>query len=906
MDGDSDESGELDGDDELEADHDPPDLEPPVRPSPRRFAPLAPVLGAAAVGIMVDRFASPCSTIAWVAAAAIAAGLASLSLARSALSHGAILLSIGALGAGWHHYRWDDLDPLDLARSVSSEPSPAWLRGVIAESLGVRESNGFGRGERVLRSRFVLEVTAVNDRGRWRPARGRAMMSVAGDASAIHAGHPVEAAGGLRLVPGPLNPGEFDYQAYLRGQGVRLLLGVDEPDGVKPDPSSRPSRSAGILGRLRSFSRARLVERIDPSVEPLVAGLLLGQRDGIDPEVSDAFARTGTTHLLAISGLHLQVLALGMVAAFRLIGVSRRPAFAMVAAGSVAYALLVGLAPSVVRSTVMTLTFCLAAIVHRVAWPANTLALAGLATLAVSPVNLFDVGSQLSFLAVAVLFWLVPVAGDAVKAIARFCRARVHGPESPLDALERRYHPAWRKDLRRVSSVLFQGLLTSTVVWLAALPLVALRFHLVSPIGVLLNLPLIPITSTALLLGGIGLAASSVWGPLGDYPVWAAAWLLRLTEAIVRWGVARPWGHWYLAGPGWKWVAVFYGLLMIATALSFAMAAVKSPDRGGLVHGAVWCLPLLWAASWPLEVREHWPRRLEAQVLAVGHGLAVLITTPDGGCLLYDCGRLGDPTVGRRVIAPAIWARGFTRIDHVFLSHADADHYDGLPDLLDRFSIGDVFIPDGFDRSPDPAVHDLLGRIRKSGVRARMLAAGLEWRLEDVSLRVVHPPEGWMPEASDNERSLVLEIGYKGRRLLLMGDLERLGLEHLLEFEPPEAPFDVVVSPHHGARLANPPALFAWARPRIVVVSQRAPIAPAAADAASRIADSDTRVARTWRDGAITLSFEESGVVERGFLDRDQGSRGGPLPDYSSSSSSSDSSRDSMNPAPSSPSRSDH
>lgn len=876
MDGVPDETDEPEVDDELEADFEPPGPDPPPRAARRRFAPLAPVLGATAVGIVVDRFASPCSTIAWVAAAALAAGLASLSLARSAVSHGAILLAIGALGAGWHHYRWDDLDPLDLARSLSTEPSPAWVRGLIVESRGIRESNGFGRGQRVLRSRFVIELTAVNDRGAWRPARGRAMMSVDGDAADTHAGQAVEAAGKLRRVPGPLNPGEFDYQAHLRGEGIRLLLVVDEPAGVSPDPMSPPGRIAAILGHLRASSRARLVERIDPSIEPLVAGLLLGQRDGIDPEVSDAFARTGTTHLLAISGLHLQVLALGMVAAFRLIGVSRRPAFIMVAVGSMAYALLVGLAPSVVRSTVMTLTFCLAAIVHRVARPANTLALAGLATLAVNPVYLFDVGSQLSFLAVAVLFWLAPLASEAAKDLARLARTAIRGPESPLDLLERRYHPAWRKDLRRFSAVLVRGLLTSTIVWLAAIPLVALRFHLVSPIGVLLNLPLIPITSTALLLGGIGLAASSVWGPLGNYPAWAAAWLLKITEAIVRWGVAPSWGHWYLAGPGWSWVAGFYVMLSLATAFSFATApaiAGKGLDRRALARRALWFLPVLWAASWPFEVREHWPRRLEAQILAVGHGLAVLIATPDGGCMLYDCGRMGDPTVGRRVVAPAIWARGFTRIDHVFLSHADSDHYDGLPDLLDRFTIGDVFIPDGFDRSPDPAVHDLLEQLRRHDVPARTLAAGAEWRLEDVSLRVLHPPEGWMPQASDNERSLVLEIGYQGRGLLLTGDLEKSGLELMLELEPPNPPFDVVVSPHHGARLANPPALFAWARPRIVVVSQRTPLPAAAVDAASRIADPEVWIARTWRDGAITLSFDKEGVVESDFLEPDDRSR---------------------------------
>ncbi len=225
----------------------------------------------------------------------------------------------------------------------------------------------------------------------------------------------MEAAGQISLLAAPLNPGEFDYRQFQRAQGIRLRLAVDDPESFWLDPNGNSSAIRRVLGRIQSWSRARLVERLDPSIAPLAAALLLGQREGIEPEVNDAFARTGTTHLLAISGLQLQALAFVLLVCFRMAGMSRRPAYVSVGLAMLAYALVVGPAPSVVRATVMTCAFCLAAITQRLERPANTFALAALATLAVNPAYLFDVGCQLSFLAIGTLIWLVPPACRLVR-----------------------------------------------------------------------------------------------------------------------------------------------------------------------------------------------------------------------------------------------------------------------------------------------------------------------------------------------------------------------------------------------------------------------------------------------------------------------------------------------------------
>jgi beta-lactamase superfamily II metal-dependent hydrolase/alpha-beta hydrolase superfamily lysophospholipase len=503
--------------------------------------------------------------------------------------------------------------------------------------------------------------------------------------------------------------------------------------------------------------------------------------------------------------------------------------------------------------------------------PANTLSLAGLGTLAVNPSYLFDVGCQLSFLAIGALIWLVPAGSGIVRAGLGRLRDRLSGPLTPLDALERQYEPVWRSAARRAGVLLIDGLVTSGVVFLAALPLVALRFHLISPIGIILNIPLIPITTLALMLGGLGLALSTIWGPLGTPFAWASAWLLKLTKAIVLWGVGQAWGHRFVVGPAWVWVLVFYVVLMLAVIARVQSVRLAGRKRYGIFMALPWWMLLAWVIpGWLVSTSlTTAAATAEVEFLAVGHGLAVLIRTPGGHVSLYDSGRLGDPSVGRRIVAPALWARGIGRIDSLFLSHADQDHYNGVLDLLDRFPIGVVHVTPGFGGPSNPSAVDLLERIRSRALPIRRVTAFDAWQTSGVSFAIRHPPAGWEPEASDNARSIVLDVASAGRHMLLTGDLELSGLEALVAQPRPEPPPDVILAPHHGGRAANPELLYQWAKPRLVVASQRPP-SSAASDALAPIERLGIPVMRTWRRGAIRIRWIDNALVAHAFLDENE------------------------------------
>lgn len=819
-----------------------------------RVAPLMPLALAAAAGVVLDRYADPWGTATWgaVALGASVAGVA-VGWRWARVGTGLIVLTFLAFFGGWHHHCWSDLAPDDLARHDWDGSRPVWVRGELADVFAFRPGHGPRESGT---TRAVLLVSAWNDGAQWHPVTGRVQAVLTGDRTDLVAGDAVEAAGTLERIPGPLNPGEFDYSEYLRAQGIRLRLAVGEAEGIWRTEGQTGLSWTRALGMLRAWSQRRLAAELDPKTAPLATALLLGRREGVDPEVNDAFALTGTTHLLAISGLHLQALAFALWFVFRALRVSRRGSFAGVALVTIAYSLLVGWMPSVARSAAMTVGGCVAGFFDRNTRPANLLAFAALATLAHNPSDLFDIGGQLSFLAIAAIFWGVkPSRGLARLGLQVVTR---RDPDDPLDALERRLEPRWRKAGRWVWGYLRDSVIVSLVVWLAALPLVALRFHVVSPIGILLNIVLIPATTVALLAGGLLLGLSALYQPLGVPCAWVCSQSLWLTERVVRWGAAQSWGHGFVAGPSWEWVLVFYGLL--------GLAAAAGVGRWPFWRVA-WCVLGGWVAS-GLALAAFPPRAeaaLEAEVLAVGHGLAVVIQTGDGRTLLYDCGRMGDPGVGHRIVARALWARGVSRIDEIILSHADSDHYNGLPDVLERFAVGAVRVAPGFGGPANPGADELLKQVKARGIPVRPIAAGDHWAWGDARFAVWHPAAGWLPEASDNARSVVLDLEAHGRHALLTGDLEREGLVALKEQSHP--PIDTFLSPHHGGRTANPNWLYVWADPARVVVSQRPP-SPGTKDALVDAVPRDVPALRTWERGSIRLRWTEGGVSAQGLLDQ--------------------------------------
>jgi competence protein ComEC len=835
--------------------------------------PLLVLAAALAVGIAVDRVWPLSAEVWWLVAAGCAAVLIAIAAVQRARPATVVLLfAIAAAGAALHHDRWSSYASDEIGRMVGRDVRPIIVEAVATstpEWVPAPPVSALAAIPQRDASRLSLQITAVRDGQTWRSASGRATLEVDGQLTGILPGDRLRVyAGGARPEP-PLNPGEFDFAAFERSRRTLCRLWGESPESVAVVSRGSPWNLGRWLGAIRSRGAQLLAHSIAPGRAPLASAVLLGLREQLDRERNEDFLVTGTVHVLSISGLHIGILAAGFWVLLRTGLVSERPLLVAAMTITILYAFLTGLEPPVVRATVLIVAMCLARLIGREAFGFNTLALAGIVVLAYRPASLFLAGPQLSFLAVAVMILAAPLLM----------------PQPITDPLDRLIASArsWpEKALRYGASVIWRMWLTGALIWAVALPLVWLRYQLISPGALVLNLLVWVPIALALYSGFCVLVVGPLVPPVATVAGRVCDWNLQLIETTIAWGRAIPGSYfWFPAPPGW-WVAVFYvGLAALA------LASQRRPMRlWWIALPAVWLLAAFFLATpagkartegphhalaWqaapstaeiPRSAADHQPA-LTCTFLSVGHGVACLVEMPNGQTLLYDCGKLGSPPGAARSTAGLLWSRGRWHLDSVILSHADVDHYNGIPELLERISVGTVYVSPVMFELPQPALAELAQSFDSRGVAMQRLHGGQRLSTgPDVRLEVLHPPRRGVI-GSDNANSLVLLVEYAGRRILLTGDLESPGLDDLLAEEPLDC--DVILAPHHGSQRSDPTGFALWSTPEYVIVSGSLGFGDErqAREVAESYAARGAQVLHTATAGCIEVKLSAGGVEVR-------------------------------------------
>lgn len=808
-------------------------------------APAMTLAVASAAGIALDRYISLDWTV-WLLASFIA--LVALAILRRRRIQAAAVCAVVlflALGGSRHHLFWSLRPEGDIRQYAREAPQLVELIGVVRTPVEIDAAEHDAMTPpwmQVDRAHCLVAAESLISGLNMTPVSGLLRLDVDGHLLHARTGDRIRCVGKI-AIPGPVrNPGAFDFRAWMRGQGVDCLVRCDHPDAV-----SRVAAAAGwrhALGRQRDRLRSEILttmrRQLSPQNADVAASLLLGDRSGMTDEISNAYIDSGTMHLLAISGLHVGMLAGMVYIVCRLLKLGVTSTGFVVLLTIIAYAFVTDHRPPVVRSAILAGMVVVAMIGGRRAAALNTLACSALVVLFWNPADLFDIGTQLSFLAV-----LGIICG------ARWCAALHRLPADPL-APER---GRWERWLRRGLHSLLDAYIVTAAIWLFTLPISLHVFHLGSPIGFLVNIVLVPYSAVVLAAGFLLMGCGLLLPELAAIPGWFFDISLSLLTGMVRWSAATPLGHFHIAGPSGWWLAVWYGLLALATGV------ISSRMRSLRAWQGLGAWTVLGLAGGLTGVDRD---GLSCTVLSVGHGGAIMLELPHGRTLLYDCGVFGAPERAERVVQHALWNAGVSQVDGLVISHADSDHYNGTAGLMQSTRIATLMLSQASLDFRQGGMAALCDEAAAAGAEVQLVASADRLRVDpDIEVDVLHPSSG-RGDVEDNANSIVLRVRYAGRTLLLTGDLEGGGLKMLMG--SPAQQVDVLLAPHHGASAANPRALAEWCRPQIVVAStgdrERA-------RALKQTYGADCRVFTTADSGAVRVHIAPDGsLTAAGFVDK--------------------------------------
>jgi len=726
------------------------------------------------------------------------------------------LISVVAIGAAWAAIRHDSVHGGDIILYAGAQAQLVELTGVVDTPTRLRthQRGEFGRFTyRAPATRFVLHVETILVDGVEQLASGRVLVTINKADHRVQVGDRIGAIGWLKRVQGPSNPGEHDFRLSMHRRGIDTRMNLSSRGNWHL--INRASWSGSWL-RWRSWVSDAAVASLGQGMRQgservaFLDALLLGQRRVELGDVQTSFRRVGLAHLLSISGAHLGIL-LGLVWLVVRVWVQYPPRAALCVLLVLAlYLLAVPLRVPIIRAGIMAGVFCLTYATGRQMSAIQTLAGAAIVILIWRPGDLFDPGFQLSFGTVA-----------AILAFTWPLNQRLW-PDWLLSPDDRIHHKVYRW--------LTGYLAVNIVAFLVTLPIVGYHFQLVSPFAVVVSIVALPVITVVMALGYLKIVLGMMLPSTGMVLAWPLAGVSDVMTGVV--GTVSSWPGAAIELPAQPPIAWCLGTLAVVIAW---LAGGFVRRRVALATSVAVCLIWIIVAVHPRTyttmrtlVGQAPPASPESpalrlNMLAVGDGSCYLMrfassqavigqgvegdnrqTSGASGehVVMFDCGSQDYLDVGTVTIVPVLHHLGVRRIDTLFLSHADLDHFSGSLAVIDQVGVERVLMSpqmlEQADREPQGATGYLVNSLRQRGIPFEAVSQGWRQKLGQIAdLELLWPPADLHPKTA-NDSSLVLSIRVGSQRVLLNGDIQQQAITSLLA-RGIDLHADVVDLPHHGS-----------------------------------------------------------------------------------------------------------
>lgn len=688
------------------------------------------------------------------------------------------------------------------------------------------------------KNQYTLKVEKINEDKKYKNTN--LQLNVKKEKETLNYGDKITIRGNFEEASQARNEGGFDYKQYLKSKNIYGIITADKKD-IKLIKKNNVGVIDLIANKIRNSMKEKIEQNLSNETSELLSGILIGEKSNLKKEIQEDFRDSSLSHVLAISGMHVSYVILGITFVISKIKLSKKMSKIVTILLLLFFIILTGKTASVTRACLMSSYIILASLLHKKANVLGSISISLLIILIINPYFILDIGLQLSYGGTIGIVSIYPILKKYRKKKEEKC--------SKL-----------KKVIHKMKDKILDTILITISANLVIFPIVLFHYNTMSFTFIISNLLVFSIIGIIIILGFISVFTSYIISPLAKVMFFFLQIFLNLLTQIAHFCAELPLSKVYFPTPKIYVIILYYLFLIYIILVKNEIIKNKKVNRKILI---IFIIVVIISNL----ILNFIPKTFSISFIDVGQGDSMLVSTPKGKNILIDGGGSRDEesfNVGKQTLIPYLLNKGITKLDYIIISHFDSDHVGGILSVLEELKAEKVIICKQEENENYKRFKEI---VKNKKIKVYVVKKGDNLKIEEnISLNVLWPKDERIKENAINNNSIVAKLNYKNFSILLTGDIEKIAENEILkEYENTNIlNANILKVAHHGSKSSSTNEFLEKVKPQIALigVGEKNTFGHPNEGVLNRLGNLNTKTYRTDQMGEITIKIDNKGKVK--------------------------------------------
>lgn len=686
------------------------------------------------------------------------------------------------------------------------------------------------------KNQYTLKVEKIDENKKYQNTN--LQLNVKKEKENLSYGDKIIVKGNFEEASTARNEGGFNYKQYLKTKKIYGIVTVDKKD-VKVVNKNNTNIIELLANKVRNSMKGKIEQNITDATSGLLSGMLIGDKSNLPKEIQEDFRNSSLSHILAISGMHVSYVMLGITFLISKMKFSKKISKIITIVILLFFIILTGKTASVERACFMSVYAILASLLHKRANVLASISISILIILIINPYSILDIGLQLSYGGTLGIVLIYPILKKCKKS-------------KKEKAKENKFQKLIQKIKEKILDIIRITVSANLVIF----PIILYQYNTMSFTFIISNLLISSIIGIIIIFGLISVFASYIFMPLAKVMFFLTQILLNILAQTAHLCAKLPFSKVYFPTPKIYVIIIYYLFLIYIILAKRNIILVKKISK------KIFIIFIIIVIISNLIIKII-PKAFTISFIDVGQGDSMLISTPKGKRILVDGGGTRDTEnfdVGRQTLIPYLLNKGITKLDYIVISHFDSDHATGVAQILGKIDVSSIILTRQLEEND--IYRHILSIAKEKKIKLIYVKEGDVLKIGGIKISIIHPENKLMINNPMNNNSIVCKVEYNSFSMLLTGDIE-MEAEELILRKNINLKADVLKVAHHGSKTSTTGEFLKAINPKVALigVGKNNNFGHPSNEVIQRLKENGTRIYRTDENGEISITVNKKGRI---------------------------------------------